>query len=325
MSCISKSNELREIVYDRIIPLLSDKAILADAPYYNNIEDVLIWQGITDFLKDNSIRLLKTTSYNTFTFPELSDDVVILLMGGGNFGDLWRWFQEFRLRVIESYPNNRIIMFPQSVWYQDESLIQKDAEIMSKHKDLHLCARDQYSYDFMVRHFSSNDIILVPDMAFCINEERLIPYRSRSTDRKLFFKRIDKEMSESTPDCIGEDTEIHDWPTIERKPGILWWLGKMCGVAKRLKSMECLAALVYAAVDFMAFHYLRGKFVRTGCEFLAPYCKVITTRLHAMILSILLDKQVDYIDNTTGKLSAFADTWLNDIDTVTPYAKKSRL
>ncbi len=74
MSCISKSNELREIVYDRIIPLLSDKAILADAPYYNNIGDVLIWQGITDFLKENSIRLLKTTSYNTFTFPELSDE-----------------------------------------------------------------------------------------------------------------------------------------------------------------------------------------------------------------------------------------------------------
>ena len=83
-------NAFRETITEKLRPLLSDKAILADAPYYNNIGDVLIWQGITDFLKENSIRLLKTTSYNTFTFPELSDDVVILLMGGGNFADLWR-------------------------------------------------------------------------------------------------------------------------------------------------------------------------------------------------------------------------------------------
>ncbi len=40
-----------------------------------------------------------------------------------------------------------------------------------------------------------------------------------------------------------------------------------------------------------------------------------------MILSILLHKPVSYIDNTTGKLSAFAQTWLSDLDAINPYQK----
>lgn len=51
-------------------------------------------------------------------------------------------------------------------------------------------------------------------------------------------------------------------------------------------------------------------------NFLRPYNHIITTRLHALILSVLLHKSVEYIDNTTGKLSAFVSTWLSDLNDV---------
>lgn len=35
-----------------------------------------------------------------------------------------------------------------------------------------------------------------------------------------------------------------------------------------------------------------------------------------MILSIFFNKNIIYSDNVSGKLSAFAATWLNDLDTV---------
>ena len=68
-------------------------------------------------------------------------------------------------------------MFPQSIWYEDESLIAKDAAVMARHNDLTLCARDKWSYNFLKEHFGKNKILLVPDMAFYISDEYLNKYR----------------------------------------------------------------------------------------------------------------------------------------------------
>lgn len=319
MTFEDKVGDLRQIIEFRLSSLIGDNCILVDAPYYDNIGDVLIWQGIEDFIKSLDKTLIDTSSGQTFYFPEISEDVTILLMGGGNFGDLWRWFQDVRLKVITHYPHNRIIMFPQSVWYDDISLIQHDAEIMAKHKDLHLCARDQFSYDFLKSYFHANHVLLVPDLAFYIDDQRLFPYRNKAVDKKLFLKRIDKERTAETPLSLGENIDVRDWPTVEHKPRKFWWIGKTCGVARRLNWMRPLSCMIYKGVDTYVIRYVKDTLVKTGCDFLVPYSQITTTRLHAMILSVLLHKPVRYMNNSTGKLSAFASTWLSGLDEVRPY------
>ncbi len=314
-----KIAELRGCIRSTLMPLIIGDCILADAPYYDNIGDVLIWQGINDFLRSSGRRLVQTNSGSTFNFPELSPEVTILLMGGGNFGDLWRWFQDVRLEIIKRYPDNRIVMFPQSVWYDDTSMVAHDAEIMGRHPDLHLCARDNWSYDFMKRNFSTNNIYLVPDMAFCIDESVLNPYRNSSqSGKRLFLKRLDKEISAATPLATGLDAEVRDWPTIEHKP-VRFWIGKFIGLAHRLVFFRSISNMICRAIDYYATDGVRDELVKIGCRFLAPYGEVITTRLHAMILSVLLYKPMEYIDNTTGKLSAFAETWLCGLNQVKRY------
>ncbi len=316
-----KIEELKEIIRERLLPIMGKKAILVDAPYYNNIGDVLIWQGIVDFLKDNGIKLVATSSGDTFTFPEINQDTTILMMGGGNFGDLWRWAQDMRLKVIERYPNNRLIMFPQSVWYEDESLIDKDSEIMARHQNLYLCARDKWSYDFFKKFFSSNHIILVPDMAFYINESVLKAFRNKRSEKKLFFRRLDKEITATTPKSIGEEYDIRDWPTIEKEYPIFKRIKQGINLAHRFRNFNALHKFTLKTVDKIANSNIRKGMVREGGDFLSNYSHITSTRLHAMILGVLLHKSVDYMDNSTRKLSAFANSWLNNLPQLKPYER----
>lgn len=317
MNYKDKVTELRSIISDRLRSLIPGKYILLDAPYYHNVGDVLIWEGIHDFCKTLPGRNLGTSNLTTCLFPELSEDVTILLMGGGNFGDLWRHFQDFRLEVVKRYPNNRIIMFPQSVWYEDESLIKKDAAIFSGHPDLYLCARDRFSYDFMTKHFEGCRVMLVPDMAFFINQSTLEKWRKPSSERKLYLKRFDKELVEDTViSTRNNEYETHDWPSFERQDKGLAILRPLVSVAYRTRNIPGINYLSGKLTDKIADRLVRKRMVRHGIEFLSPYSEIITTRLHTLILGVLLGITVRIIDNTTGKLSAFADSWLHGLECV---------
>lgn len=253
----NKIDNLRSTINNTLSRLIGPECILLDAPYYNNIGDVLIWRGIEDFLSSQGKKIIGTSSGSTLQFPHLEENVTILLMGGGNFGDLWRGFQEIRLKIIERYPRNRIIMFPQSVWYDNEGLIVTDARLMSQHKDLHLCARDKWSYDFLKKHFSLNNTYLVPDMAFCIDDRILNPFRGKKTNKKLYFRRTDKEITGSTPQKLPFDCDIRDWPTIEHRPLRFFFIEKMLGILRRIKNLNKIWEIGNNCIDSYANHYIR--------------------------------------------------------------------
>ena len=315
-----KINQLREIYCKTISPLITGNYVLLDAPYHSNIGDVLIWEGERNFLSTFPYKNLGTHSFISWYRKPLRHDVIILLQGGGSFGDLYRCFQDFRLGVISDYPDNKIIMLPQSVWYKDESLIEKDAAIMAKHKNLTLCARDRWSYDFMQRHFPANKILLVPDSAFCISDTLLDYDRHREVPgRKLYFERGDSELGNILPAGMAIDMEVHEWPTYEQPYNVFnrfWWIDRVQGGLWRFGALK---PIVSPVLDYYADRHIRRWSVKLGCEFLSPYEYITTTRLHVLILSVLLHKPVDFIDNTTGKLSAYVDTWLSDLDEVKPF------
>lgn len=319
MTFEEKITQLRSNIREKLTPLITGDYIHLDNPYHTNIGDTLIWEGECQFLSSLPYKCLQSSSSATWRRKPLSPVTVLLLHGGGNFGDLWAGSQDFRKRIIEDYPNNRIIMFPQSVWYNDKSLIEKDAAMFAKHKDLYLCARDAWSYEFMKKFFGANHIMLVPDMAFCIDDAKLAPYRGRGQGKELYFKRTDRELDTDTLIQVSKNVDIHEWPSIEHPSQQISLFLKMIGAYRRLDKLKMAPAIFAKRIDDYANSIVRPYLVRMGCEFLAPYDHVITTRLHALILSVLLHKPVDYIDNKTGKLSAFVSTWLTDLDGVKGY------
>ncbi|TIO38875.1 MAG: exopolysaccharide biosynthesis protein, partial [Mesorhizobium sp.] len=91
----------------------------------------------------------------------------IFIHGGGNFGDLWITHQDFRERVLEQFPNRRIIQFPQSIHYKSQERRERSARIIGGHKNFVLLVRDEESKAFAEKHFDC-EVRLCPDMAFCI-------------------------------------------------------------------------------------------------------------------------------------------------------------
>lgn len=307
---------LRELIQVQLSPLITNDYVLWDLPYHSNIGDTLIWEGECSFLGTKRYKCLNYASAQTCTFPSLSPNILILLHGGGNFGDVWRKTQDFRLKVIKHYPHNRIILFPQTVFYQAASLIKQDAEIMAKHKDLVLCARDRLSYEFLKSHFQ-NMILLVPDMAFCISPDILIKYKQRERKRFLFVKRTDKELASASYSIEGKGLpiDVRDWPSMEGQMLRMFLFEKELGLNRRFYKWgwDYLYRCNSSVINWYAQHFLRPALVKTGVRFVSRYHYVYTTRLHVMILSVLLGKECTFFDNSYGKNSAFYETWLKDL------------
>ncbi len=305
-----KIQQLKECIHNNLTNLINGDYVLLDVPYYTNIGDTLIWEGTRHFLKSTPHRCLLTAAEETFTFPSLSPDTIILLQGGGNFGDLWRRHQEFRQSVIKNYPNNKIIILPQTVFYNDIKVFEKDARIMNSHKNLHICARDKKSLEFLQSSLTCN-LYLVPDMAFCIIDKLLKKYRKKEGNRVLFLKRKDPEFNEYDFNAyITEDSkyiDTCDWPTMEQSQKPKEILDKLLWRKKRLGRIP----------DIYANRVFRPFQVRKGIEFVSQYQKIYTTRLHVAILSVLLGKEVVFFDNSYGKNSSFFDSWLADVNNVT--------
>lgn len=309
MTFEEKIAQLRGKIEEALLPLIDNDYVLWDCPYYSNIGDILIWQGELEFLQNTKCKCLGYASKDTCRFPKLPENVIILLQGGGNFGDLWKEHQEFRLQVVQAYPNNRIIVFPQTVFYQDEDLMQRDAQIMGEHKHLVLCARDQKSYELLQKDFT-NTVLLLPDMAFCISTIHKKKSCCVSPKRGLYLNRSDKEFADNKIN-LPENLESHDWPTYERRYLVIKILNGLLRVKR-----YCNSNLLDRVVDFWAYKRLRCDLINTGVSFLAKYDIIYTTRLHVLILSILLGIECYVIDNNYGKCINFYQAWLEDLQCV---------
>src|SRR3546814_20988092 len=99
-----------------------------------------------------------------------SDLSSIVLHGGGNFGDLYPIHQEFRERIVEQFPRNRIVIMPQSIHFKNPARLAEAARRFAAHRNLTTTVRDLDSERLVREHFS-NPVHLVPDMAHQIRSE----------------------------------------------------------------------------------------------------------------------------------------------------------
>lgn len=307
MTVSEKITQLKNIIDEQLSPLIDANYVLLDVPYYTNIGDTLIWEGTRDFLKKKPYKCLYTASVESYKYQPLPKDVIILMQGGGNFGDLWRRHQELRQSVVENYPENKIIFLPQTVFYKEKKQFAEDAKILNTHKNLHICVRDTTSFEFLQSELICK-IHLVPDMAFYISKKSLERYKKAEGDRSLFLKRNDTELQEYNFNTYITEEEskldICDWPTMEQGFLVKDILDKLLFRRKKLKRIP----------DIYADFVFRPFLVKKGVEFVSQYKKIYTTRLHVAILSILLKKELVFFDNSYGKNSSFYHTWLQNLD-----------
>ena len=305
--------DLKEQINENLYDLIDEDYVLFDVPEHRNIGDQLIWCGEHNFLKQIPHKCLFVSSLGYHRSPKIDKKTIILLHGGGNFGDVWLLHQKFREKIIQEYPKNKIIIFPQSIQFEDKKNIEIAAKIFNAHENITIYARDLFSYELLKEHFTSNRILMVPDMAFSLTLNKKILKKKK---KSLILKRIDKELASEIDENQFLNFEVKDWPTYNI--GFVEHFKKKYTGLNRRVSEILLDNNIKGLDSFRTFGFLpyrkRDDFINIGIIFLSNYDFNISTRLHGHILSLLLGIPSILIDNSYGKNKRFHSTWLSNVE-----------
>lgn len=140
--------------------------VIIGSPNYGNMGDVAItWSTIKlleQLYPDDNVFDITMDEFPyeiDAIFHLLKSQDVIILQGGGNLGNMYPDDEMIRRYVISRFRNNRLIIFPQSVYFTDDSDGKKELEICSRiysdNKNLYMLARDKYSFDIMTKYFKA--------------------------------------------------------------------------------------------------------------------------------------------------------------------------
>jgi len=288
------------------IPTGSPVALI-DEPVHRNVGDHLIHLGITQFFREHDISIVArahTYSYHhVWLGRRITRDTVLVCCGGGHFGDLYPAHQTLREQLVRDFPQNRIVVLPQSLYFEDKDRMRRAGDIFRNHTDFHLFLRDQDSRQ-RAEVLGLDKLYLAPDMAHALYPIRAESHISEPRGGRLSLLRQDREGADQ---ARPEETEASasDWSDIVRPPDTLALAGLVAAfrVLRRVGSLKVLETLLDRR---------RAALVERGITLLAGYEEIVTSRLHGALLGLLLGKQVRMLPSLTGKAEAYHATWLKD-------------
>jgi pyruvyl transferase EpsO len=293
-------------------------AVLLDFPNHANVGDSAIWAGQIALLRRLGVPL-SSYSCSVDVQPDMEQlrhavgERTILLNGGGNFGDLWPQYQEFRERVVSAFPNNRIIQLSQTMYFRSREALDRTRALFDQHSRLTLLFRDRESLALAQREFGNARVLLCPDMAFGLG--RIARPSPPSTD-VVVLSRTDRELSVDgaiAPTTAQLSSDVHfeldDWLTEPpmRLPRLVDSLeGLVRRYPRRLGSLAHMRGPLYERLSRLR--------LQVGTRFLSRGRVVVTNRLHGHILCMLMDIPHVFLDNSYHKNLNFYESWTRDCE-----------
>ncbi len=302
----ARQRELAATLQDAV-PAGSTVAML-DYQVHGNTGDQLIMLGTQRWASLSGLNVVGRFHVDNFPYPRLPADTILVWHGGGNFGDLYR-YQRHREKVSKAYPRNRIVVLPQTVFFQSEKNLARSSAALNAHPDLHLFVRDRESLRTAERHFSGCHPTLAADMATFLFplEETIGCAPSTPIDREvLLIQRRDRERVDrgGTPELRGH--KRHDWSDLHvGHTPLIYSVVVAAFVLGRLIPEEPMARWWY--------EFARRRAVRVAGEIRRSRV-VVTDRLHAHILASLLGVPSVVLDNSYGKNAPYYRCWHSSLN-----------
>ncbi len=265
--------------------------ILLNTPSYDNLGDHAIAMAERAFLKtgyrndvielcdDNCRHCMRDIS------GRITNNDILMITGGGNMGSLYGGYNNVFQRVLEHFPDNNIIIFPQSVHYGADEMGMKILErakyLFNAHRRLMVCARDGESYRKLARYFPSCGRLLIPDMVLSmgwpmVNVRSGIGICLRSDKERNLPQDVTGKILEAAR-SMGTDVSAMS----QHREGVITQNTEMAVLEKL-------------------------------CEYSSFRC-VITDRLHGIVFSVITGTPCIAMDNSYGKNRALYETWLKDM------------
>lgn len=266
---------------------------LLGTPEHGNLGDHAIAIAETKFIKEAkpNFNIIEITGAqfrhnNNCILEPVNKNDIIIITGGGFIGDLWIDEENMIRNIIQSYPKNKIIIFPQTIFFQDSNELNITRNIYQNHKHLFVCLRERISYNFCKDNLIGGKFkkyYLVPDMVMnldiCENTNKdgiLLAFRKDkesilSQDDMDLIKKISHQKSQKV---LYADTVVGKWLDINKRE---------------------------AAVNKLLNEFGGAKLV-------------LTDRLHGMLFAVITGTACIAFNNLSKKVEATYKTWLSDYE-----------
>lgn len=213
----------------------------------------------------------------------IKPESIITIPGGGNMGDIWFDDEKRRRFIIEDYPDNKIVVFPQTIDYSNTEIgkkrLDKSIKLYNSHRNLILCAREQFSYNKMMKYYPECKVLLVPDIV-------------------LSFKPRVHHEREKVLVCLRNDKEKKTSPLL----------------LNEIRDAANTADFKYQYTDTITsmriFQEDRDKIIGDKLNEFASAKLVITDRLHGMIFAAITETPCLVLPNVNHKVKGVYDLWL---------------
>lgn len=249
---------------------------------YGNIGDHQINESIVSFLN----KILPTYTVIEITAKEwernrhelvsvIRKDDLIVMTGGGNFGNLYPVSQNIRNQIIAFWPSNPKVIFPQSIYFTtDQNGIdefENSKRIYTAKNRVLLAVRDELSFVKAKSNYTC-DVLFVPDIV--LNTK--LP---KSLDRtKKIILCLRKDLERSSARIIRND------------------------LRQKFTSGGFELINTDLQLDFDVPKKYRCAVIRSKLDLWSSSSLVITDRLHGMIFAAITGTPCVALDNNYGKV-----------------------
>lgn len=258
------------------------KIILIGTPIHGNLGDHAIAEEEKIFLKDyfSEYYLLEIVMpmyklFKKYLKKYIRSTDIIVISGGGWLGNLWLHNEIVVREIIKSYPNNQIVILPQTIFYTKDELgkieEKKMIEVLETHSNLQLFLRDKSSYDYAKEKYLKTKVYYSPDIVLY---------------GKLVYKIV-LEKKDIIKICLREDREsiLADRIQLINKIEEKYKVEKVTTVLNKMVSFE-----------------KRNEEIKNKWAEFSEAKLIITDRLHAMIFAVRNGVPCIILDNKTGKV-----------------------
>lgn len=271
------------------------RAIIFQTPVHSNIGDQAIAIAQLEFLRKNlpELNIVEVNqAIQKIVIKEsknlICSDDIIFLHGGGNLGNQYMMEEQLRRDVIEAFPNNKIIIFPQTIYYTSDDIgrfeQEKTSDIFAKHKNLTVTAREKVSLNLMKKYFPHNNVIITPDIVLSYSS-----HIKKNRNGALIVFRDDEEAILNDQD---RNKLIHRFESLYTSN------------VKRTDMHVERRRKVYTSL-------FRDKVVYSKLEEFASAKIAITDRLHGMVFALLTGTPCIVLANYNQKVMGTYE-WIKD-------------
>lgn len=280
------------------------EAYFIGTPEHSNIGDSAIALAELDFLEccgfnRNQIREITAREYEAdraVIKRHIAKDKPIFLIGGGNMGNQWMWEENIRRAILEDFPENPKVIFPQTVYYipSPEGVVERQKSIpFYDVTGLTLAARERISFDTMCGLYPKADTLLIPDIVLSaaadsfgaekqVRQDVLLCMRSDAEKKLTDAQQAQIEEELNTFGLTCRVTDMHaDKPVTKenRRDRVREKINEFTGA--RLVVTDRLHGMIFAAISetpCIAFGNYNHKVAGTY-EWLRhlPYIKYVTS------------------------------------------------